>query len=389
MKGSGIILCDSTERILLVLGREHNKWSFPKGHLDDTDTDTRMCAIRETKEETGLDVVIPEEAGYRTFGDYKYYFLGPEQVVGKWCLCPQDQDEVVCAKWFTVLELLDLEGCNSAVRKYRRIKIENLEKVETKDRTMNNESTNKNITVWGTTQSQASIINDSDFPELGIVEPLTKKEQRVQNEQNITKYIMTPQQDHYPTKRDQAFARLENKDEMSRALQRTKACRHVTESKEKTGKYGVCYRTVCTFAHSQEEYNDPCCSFGDECRYVDGRRDRKTGTMKKCMFRHPFETREMYHNRTDKSSPDLPETAEHTRKPKVEKATKQVGQRKTMRPKLDLKLLETVVEVDETPRAPTVPIAEKVMTVPREMFASMMQLAMEQGWNNISIKIAE
>ena len=49
-------------KILLVKNSNGRYWSFPKGHIEDGENE-HQTAIREIKEETGLDVVI--EKGFR------------------------------------------------------------------------------------------------------------------------------------------------------------------------------------------------------------------------------------------------------------------------------------------------------------------------------------
>lgn len=52
---AGVFICDpTTKRILLVQSRGH-LWGPPKGTMNDNET-IEECAIREVKEETGLDV---------------------------------------------------------------------------------------------------------------------------------------------------------------------------------------------------------------------------------------------------------------------------------------------------------------------------------------------
>lgn len=57
----------SNTRILLVKNNNGRYWSFPKGHIEIGETE-KETAIREIKEETGLDVEIKE--GFREVSDY-------------------------------------------------------------------------------------------------------------------------------------------------------------------------------------------------------------------------------------------------------------------------------------------------------------------------------
>ena len=61
-----IILKDG--KVLLIGARDDNGklfWSFPKGHQEDSETDIET-AIRETKEETNLDVKIVDNKPIKT-----------------------------------------------------------------------------------------------------------------------------------------------------------------------------------------------------------------------------------------------------------------------------------------------------------------------------------
>lgn len=53
-------ICFNNDKVLMV---KHNKghWAFPKGHVEENETEFET-AIRETKEETGLEVeiILPE-----------------------------------------------------------------------------------------------------------------------------------------------------------------------------------------------------------------------------------------------------------------------------------------------------------------------------------------
>jgi len=55
--GAGIILQDSEGRLLLQKRVDDGKWSIPGGWMEEGETPER-AAIRETKEETGLDIAL-------------------------------------------------------------------------------------------------------------------------------------------------------------------------------------------------------------------------------------------------------------------------------------------------------------------------------------------
>ena len=109
--------------------------------------------------------------------------------------------------------------------------------------------------------------------------------------------------------------RFSTKGSVSTNLTATKACKNVLTLRN--GKYGVCERVECTFAHSLSELRDPQCTFDLNCRFRNGR-PSVNGTIDsdaKCMFRHSDETRAEWLNRTGREIPNLPETSENTRKP--------------------------------------------------------------------------
>ena len=63
-KSCGCIVINDKNEILLIL---HNAghWDFPKGHVEDGETEVQT-AIREVKEETNIDVEVDEEYRYST-----------------------------------------------------------------------------------------------------------------------------------------------------------------------------------------------------------------------------------------------------------------------------------------------------------------------------------
>lgn len=117
---AGLIAFDSDQKyILVVFGKEHNKWGLPKGKKNDDETDIQ-CAIRETKEETGLDFTPIEISGnvlehYRC----KYFFSFPVDCM----LPPQTNDPVEIGDtcWKTIDELNEISNKNGALTRVLRL----------------------------------------------------------------------------------------------------------------------------------------------------------------------------------------------------------------------------------------------------------------------------
>lgn len=63
-KSCGCIVLNNANQVLLI---HHNAghWDFPKGHVEEGETEIQT-AIREVKEETGIDVQVNEKYRYTT-----------------------------------------------------------------------------------------------------------------------------------------------------------------------------------------------------------------------------------------------------------------------------------------------------------------------------------
>ena len=61
-KSCGCIIIKN-KKVLLVYEKNRNCWGFPKGHMEDGETEIET-ALREVKEEVGLDVEIDKERRY-------------------------------------------------------------------------------------------------------------------------------------------------------------------------------------------------------------------------------------------------------------------------------------------------------------------------------------
>lgn len=103
-KSCGAIVYRKTKsqtELLLIKNRYGGHWSFPKGHMEGTETETQT-ALREVKEETGLDILIQED--FRQAVEYfpkpnvrkqVVYFLGEAQSMK----LKRQVEEVSCITW--------------------------------------------------------------------------------------------------------------------------------------------------------------------------------------------------------------------------------------------------------------------------------------------------
>lgn len=108
----GAICVSPQGRILLVRGRTTGIWSFPKGHLKQGEQ-AHECALRETREETGISLEPWAFSGTKKLAAGEYYLYEiPEQP-----LCPEDDAEVSCAGWFSLPELYRME-VNTDIRRF-------------------------------------------------------------------------------------------------------------------------------------------------------------------------------------------------------------------------------------------------------------------------------
>jgi ADP-ribose pyrophosphatase YjhB (NUDIX family) len=87
---------------LLVKGKYTGKWSFPKGHIE-KDERPLECAIRETKEETGIDLngIKPEKCMSGYFG-FTLAAIPETKII--------DTNEIEETKWMTIEEMQLIDG---------------------------------------------------------------------------------------------------------------------------------------------------------------------------------------------------------------------------------------------------------------------------------------
>jgi len=103
-KISGVIVISKDNNILLVKGRERNKWSFPKGHIKGNET-IHQCALRECFEETGLTLtnLDYESTSKLTSGEYFIY-----RDVDEMKLVTNDNKEICDLAWVSLPTMMNL-----------------------------------------------------------------------------------------------------------------------------------------------------------------------------------------------------------------------------------------------------------------------------------------
>ena len=103
----GTVCMTTDNRVLVVKGRRSGKWSFPKGHKLPRET-YLQCALRETVEETGVDLSGLRATSSHRLSAGEYYFFEVEEAVET---TVRDTLEVEEAKWLTLDEIAELQ-CN-------------------------------------------------------------------------------------------------------------------------------------------------------------------------------------------------------------------------------------------------------------------------------------
>jgi 8-oxo-dGTP pyrophosphatase MutT (NUDIX family) len=100
--------CPATEILLVKQFKTKEGWGIPKGRIQRNET-YEQCAIRETREETGIEVSLEHR-----LGDVKAHYKRSEKTVITFLaqqVCDRQPDvndvesEVVDAKWFRLDEL--------------------------------------------------------------------------------------------------------------------------------------------------------------------------------------------------------------------------------------------------------------------------------------------
>jgi len=118
----GTILISVSNKVLIVKGRKSGKWSFPKGHAEQEETELD-CALRETREETGLQVSTHfQKIIHLATGVYFLYLCQTETQC-----TPTDTDEIIEIAWIPIHKLRKMNvnvDVNTFLRSYGKKYIE-------------------------------------------------------------------------------------------------------------------------------------------------------------------------------------------------------------------------------------------------------------------------
>jgi 8-oxo-dGTP pyrophosphatase MutT (NUDIX family) len=110
VKAGGGLVINEAKELLFIFRR--GKWDLPKGKLDDGET-MEECAVREIKEETGLQQVelkkhlvttwhTYDESGHHILKETAWYLLSAPK---KQALTPQTVEQITQIEWVNAAEL--------------------------------------------------------------------------------------------------------------------------------------------------------------------------------------------------------------------------------------------------------------------------------------------
>ncbi len=101
-------------KLIVVRGKNSKIWSFPKGTMNDDESEEE-CAIREVYEETGILINSLEGLKKCKFAGKNNYFIYYVKDESEFTFDIKDGIEVDKVEWKTIAELKNLD-CNSDIR---------------------------------------------------------------------------------------------------------------------------------------------------------------------------------------------------------------------------------------------------------------------------------
>lgn len=112
-KKAGAFIYDPENKKILLVQSRGQYWGAPKGSME-LDETTQICAIREVKEETGLDIKVEDFLRATTL--YKratYYYI--EMKSGNIALQNQEENDANGITWININCLADLISCGNII----------------------------------------------------------------------------------------------------------------------------------------------------------------------------------------------------------------------------------------------------------------------------------
>lgn len=111
----GSICMTPMNTVLLVKGRKSGKWSFPKGHKHKVYAETYLeCAVRETREETGVDLSDTSHVSVHRLSVGEYYLF---ELQGELPIVIEDTSEIEEARWMSLEDMSNV-ACNVDVNNF-------------------------------------------------------------------------------------------------------------------------------------------------------------------------------------------------------------------------------------------------------------------------------
>jgi len=103
-------------KFLVVRGKWSGIWSFPKGRMNDDESE-EVCAIREVQEETGINITLKEldNKDNLKIGRNTYFIINVNNIDEYNTFDIKDKYEVDLVEWKTFDELKNM-SCNKDIR---------------------------------------------------------------------------------------------------------------------------------------------------------------------------------------------------------------------------------------------------------------------------------
>ena len=136
-KAGGIIFNKDLNKVILVLNRlsyqkGENKWGLPKGHIEKNEK-INMCAMREIKEETGLNFKLLSYHRCIKINN-SYYFIIVLNTNKEICLNPIDNNEIIFTKWFDIKEIEHINKNYDTRLVFKESKLNKIKDIITNDK---------------------------------------------------------------------------------------------------------------------------------------------------------------------------------------------------------------------------------------------------------------